>query len=93
MAITSDANGVITFAASNTNDAVTHTLAKTTKYYVTGTSTATPSTSGDSFDTGVYVTTVEGELSAVRHSWNVDGVEKAHTEYDATNDCINFIFD
>ena len=92
MAITSDANGVITFTSSDTNNAATHTLAKTTKYYVTGTTSATTSTSGDSFDTGVYVTAVEGELSAVRHSYNVGGTEKAYTYYNTSDDSIDFVF-
>ena len=92
MAITSDANGVITFTSSDTNNAATHTLAKTTKYYVTGTTSATTSTSGDSFDTGVYVTAVEGELSAARHSYNVGGTEKAYTYYNTSDDSIDFVF-
>lgn len=92
MTITSDANGIITFTSSDTNNAAKHTLAKTTKYYITGTTSATTSTAGDSFDTGVYVTAVEGELSAVSHSYNVDGTEKAYTYYNTIDDSIDFVF-
>lgn len=77
---------------TNTNNAVTHTLGTTTKYYVTGTTSATGTTSGDTFDTGVYVTTTAGELSAVRLSYNVSGTQKAYSAYNTTDDCIDFIF-
>ena len=77
---------------TNTNNAVTHTLATTTKYYVTGTTSATTSTGGDSFDTGVYVTTNAGEFSAVRLSYNISGIQKAYTTYNTTDNCIDFIF-
>ncbi len=72
------------------------TLATTTKAYLTGittTPTATPTAMAAIADTGIYTTTTAGELSAVRHSWNVEGVEKAHTIYNATDDTIDFIFD
>lgn len=80
----------------NTDTLQDTSLATTTKAYITGvitTPTATAAAMTAIADTGIYTTTTAGELSAVRHSWNVDGIEKAHTEYDATNDCINFIFD
>ena len=80
----------------NTDTLQDTSLATTTKAYITGvTITPTPTATAMTAvaDTGIYTTTTAGELSAVRHSWNVSGVEKAHTEYDATNDCINFIFD
>lgn len=77
---------------TNTNNAATHTLATTTKYYVTGTTSATTSTAGDSFDTGVFVTTTAGELSSVRYAYNVSGTGKAYTTYNTTDDCIDFIF-
>ena len=69
-----------------------HTLATTTKYYVTGTTSTTTSTGGDSFDTGVYVTATAGELSAVKHSFNVGGTEKARMQYDNDIESIVFSF-
>ena len=82
--------GTGTFTQTDAN--VTHTLGATTKYYVTGTTSATTSTGGDTFDTGVYVTTTAGELSAARHSWNASGTEKAYTIYNTTDDSIDFVF-
>lgn len=69
-----------------------HTLATTTKYYITGTTSSSTSTGGDSFDTGVYVTTTAGELSAVRHSFNIGGTEKANMRYDNDIESIVFSF-
>lgn len=43
-------------------------------------------------DTGVYVTSTAGALSAVQHSYNVSGTEKAYTTYNTTDDSIDFIF-
>jgi len=43
-------------------------------------------------DTGVYLTTTAGELSAVRYSWNASGAEKAYTVYNTTDNSIDFIF-
>ena len=74
------------------NDSVTHTLNATTKYYITGTTSVTSSTSGDTFDTGIYATTTAGELSTVRHSFNISGTEKAYMCYNTTDDSIDFIF-
>lgn len=69
-----------------------HTLATTTKYYITGTTSSSTSTGGDSFDTGVYVTATAGELSAVKHSFNVSGTEKATMRYDNDIESIVFSF-
>ena len=69
-----------------------HTLATTTKYYVTGSTSSVTNTAGDSFDTGVYVTATAGELSAVRHTLNVSGTDKAYMIYNSTDDSIDFIF-
>lgn len=43
---------------------VTNTLAKTTKAYVTGTTSATTNTGTQVFDTGVYLDTTAGTLVA-----------------------------
>ena len=69
-----------------------HTLATTTKYYVTGSTSNITNTADDSFDTGVYVTTTAGELSAVRHTLNVSGTDKAYMIYNNTDNSIDFIF-
>lgn len=70
-------------------------LAATTKTYLLGTATAITATAANveiTGDTGVYLTTTAGELSAVRHSWNVSGTEKAYTVYNTTDDSIDFVF-
>jgi len=70
-------------------------LATTTKTYLLGTSTTITSTAANvslEGDTGVYLTTTAGELSAARHSWNVSGTEKAYTIYNTTDDSIDFVF-
>jgi len=84
------AAGKLTIAS--TDEKVKHTLANTTKFYITGTTSSTTNTSGDDFDIGVYVTTTAGEISAVRHSYNASGLEKAYTRYNTTTDAIDFIF-
>ena len=70
-------------------------LAATTKTYLLGTSTAITATAANVEmigDTGVYLTTTAGELSAVRYSWNASGAEKAYTVYNTTDNSIDFIF-
>lgn len=87
IALAATANAAYTASRSSL-----HTLATTTKYYITGTTSATTSTGGDSFDTGVYVTATAGELSAVKHSFNVSGTEKATMQYDNDIESIVFSF-
>ena len=89
---TSTALAATANAAYTASRSSLHTLAATTKYYITGTTSATTSTGGDSFDTGVYVTATAGELSAVRYSFNISGTEKVHAEWNNTDQCIDFIF-
>lgn len=82
-------------ATDNTNNAATHTLATTTKYYVTGTTSAATSTAGDSFDTGVYVTTTAGELSALKysvHDTSSTPVEKVQLVWNSTDSTLDFVF-
>ena len=68
-----DANGHITAlntrtytlpSDNNTDTKVTNTLATTTKAYVTGTTSATTNTGTQVFDTGVYLDTAAGKLTA-----------------------------
>lgn len=71
------------------------TLATTSKAYLTGVTT-TPTSSAQALtgvaDTGVYLTATAGEISAVRHSFNVSGTEKAYMAYNNTTNAIDFIF-
>lgn len=52
------------YAPTNTDTKVTNTLATTTKAYITGTTTATTNTGTQVFDTGVYLDTTAGMLTA-----------------------------
>lgn len=74
------------------NDSATHTLNTTTKYYITGTTSVTSSTSGDTFDIGIYTTELPGELSAVRHTLNLSGTDKAYMVWNDTDQSIDFVF-
>ena len=84
--VTSIANKTIT--AKNENNLVTNTLATTTKYYVTGTSSASTNTGTQYFDTGIYSTTTAGQLNA--KTYKVD--EAVTLEYNATTKSLDFIF-
>lgn len=71
------------------------TLATTSKAYLTGVTTAPTSTAQaltGVADTGVYLTATAGEISAVRHSFNVSGTEKAYMVFNSTTNAIDFIF-
>lgn len=101
--ITVDKKGRITAAATKTitlpadSDVnVTNTLATTTKAYVTGTTTATTHTSGQVFDTGVYLDTTAGMLTATTFkgalSGNASTATKLQTDrnfYVSDNDATN----
>lgn len=72
---------------------VAHTKrSDTTKFYLTGTTSSATNTSGDTFDTGVYVTTTSGSLSAVRQYWNYSDVDKAYSYFNNTTQSIDFVF-
>ena len=80
---------------TDTNTQVTNTLGTTTKFYVTGTSSASTNTGTQYFDTGVYVTTVAGELSALKysvHDTSSTPVEKVRMEWNSTDLSLDFIF-
>ena len=83
-----------TAMAGNTNvNNVTHTKrTDTTKFYLTGSTSSADNTSGDIFDTGVYVTTTSGSLSAVRQYWNYSDVDKAYSYFNNTTQSIDFVF-
>lgn len=73
---------------SDTDTKVTNTLATTTKYYVTGTTSDSTNTGTQSFDTGIYATTTAGELNATQYKLN----EKAQMKWNDTSKCIDFVF-
>lgn len=75
-------------ADSNTDTKVTNTLATTTKYYVTGTTSASTNTGTQSFDSGIYSTTTAGQLNATTYLVN----EKVRLEYNSTTKSLDFIF-
>lgn len=89
-----------TFSGSLTGNAgsastVSAKLVTNKKIYFLGTETTITSTAANvslEGDTGVYITTTAGEFSAVRHSYNVSGTEKAYTTYNSTDNSIDFIF-
>ena len=58
---------------TNTDTKVTNTLATTTKAYVTGTTSATTSTGTQVFDTGVYLDTTAGVLTATTFKGALSG--------------------
>ena len=73
---------------TNSDTKVTNTLGTTTKYYVTGTTSASTNTGTQYFDTGIYSTTTAGQLRVT--SLNVgDG---AVMNYDSTLDAIKISF-
>ena len=82
-------------ASDNTDTKQNIVLATTTKAYLTGVTTAPTSTTAAMTgvgDTGVYLTSTAGELSAVRHSFNINGAEQAYMSYNTTTNAIDFVF-
>lgn len=71
------------------------TLATTSKAFITGVTT-TPTSSAQALtgvaDTGVYLTATAGEVSAVRHSFNSSGTEKAYITYNTSTNALDFVF-
>ena len=80
---------------ANTNTLVNYTLGETTKAYLMASQNAPTTTTtarAAHGDTGVYLTATAGEFSAVRHSYNVAGAERAYTHYNMTDQSIDFVF-
>lgn len=65
---------------TDTNNAVTNTLATTTKAYVTGTTSASTNTGGQVFDTGVYLDTTAGTLTATTFKGALSGKASSATK-------------
>lgn len=86
--ITPDAdNDKITISSTNTDTKVTNTLATTTKAYVTGTTTATTNTGTQVFDTGVYLDTTAGMLTATTFKGSLSGNANTATSF-ASNQSV-----
>ena len=67
---------------------VTNTLDTASKFYVTGTTTATTNTGTQTFDSGVYVTTTSGQLNASSYKLN----EQVIMQWNATDESLDFVF-
>jgi hypothetical protein len=80
------ADGELTINGPGDNK-VLNTLNTTTKYYVTGTTSASTNTGTQIFDTGVYVNTTAGALHAT--TYNID--TNATMKYDNKTQCIRFV--
>ena len=78
--MTYELNETVPDGAIFTDEKVKNTLAATTKAYVTGTTSATTSTGGQVFDTGVYLDTTAGQLVATTFKGALDGNAKTATE-------------
>ena len=89
-AITPDKTGYLSVNVpwTDTNNAVAHALKTTTQFYITGTESDTASTGGDTFDTGIYATTVAGQLNATTYKVN----EAVILQYNPTDSSLEFVF-
>ena len=70
-------------------------LVNNKKTYLLGTETAITATATNvslTGDTGVYLTTTAGELSAYRYSWHYGSAERAYSLWNDTDQSIDFIF-
>lgn len=86
-----DKNGHISAygsAVTISDTKVTNTLATTTKYYVTGTTSDSTNTGTQSFDSGIYATTTAGQLNATTYKVN----EKVTLQWNSTDSSLDFIF-
>ena len=68
-----------TITTQNTDTKVTNTLGTTTKAYITGTTSATTNTGTQIFDTGVYLDTTAGMLTATTFKGELSGNAKTAT--------------
>ena len=76
-------------------DQVKAKLSTAEKIYLLGTTNTLTSTAANAEmkgDSGVYVTQTVGEISAVRHSWNTSGTEKAYSYWNSSTESIDFMF-
>jgi hypothetical protein len=87
--ITAVSTKTITLPADNNTDTkVTNTVNTTTKYYVTGSSSASTNTGTQIFDTNVYVDATAGKFVATTMAVN----NKVQMQYNSTSESLDFIF-
>ena len=73
---------------TDTDVKVTNTLANTTKYYVTGTTSDSTNTGTQSFDSGIYATTTAGQLNATTYKVN----EQVTLQWNSSDSSLDFVF-
>lgn len=90
----SDLVGDTAVSTQINNAKLKHSPSTTTKAYVTGTSTATENTGNQTFDTGVYLSTTAGRLEtgSVTVGATNSAVGKCAMTYNATDECVSFVF-
>lgn len=81
--VSANASGVITITGTDTDTKVTNTLNTTAKAYVTGTTSATTSTGTQVFDTGVYLDTTAGMLTATTFKGALQGNASTASKWSA----------
>lgn len=74
--------------STHSDTKVTNTLATTTKYYVTGTTSSSTNTGTQSFDSGIYATTTAGQLNATTYKVN----EQVTLQWNSSTSSLDFIF-
>ena len=93
--VTADSfNGDLNGNASSASK-ISATLDQTHRTYLLGTQTTITGTAANVLltgDTGVYLTNIAGELSAQRYSWHYSSAEKVYTEWNNTDESLDFIF-
>lgn len=81
--VSATAAGVVTITGTDTDTKVTNTLNTTAKAYVTGTTSATTSTGTQVFDTGVYLDTTAGMLTATTFKGALQGNASTASKWSA----------
>lgn len=81
--VSANASGVVTITGTDTDTKVTNTLNTTAKAYVTGTTTATTNTGTQVFDTGVYLDTTAGRLTATTFKGTLQGNASTSSKWSA----------
>mgnify|MGYP005785129495 CR=1 FL=1 len=76
---------------TNTDTKVTNTVNNSTKYYVTGSTSASTNTGTQIFDTGVYVEATAGRLHSTSHTIGSSS-EYALLSYDSARDALKITF-
>ena len=77
----------ITTQDTNTDNKVTNTLNATAKAYITGTTSSSTNTGDQVFDTGVYLDTTAGHLTATQFNGTLNGNAKTATTATTASTC------